>query len=253
MTDQPNNPQPPSTPGEAPPVQPPVQPPAGPPTETPGEAPGGTLPAEPEKPIGAIADPVQSSGLLKTPTPEELAAFPPPLPPVSSDPANVPAGVHAFAPGGVFPLASAEQMQRPQPTFIEDRPPPPRAPKTFAELPEKTQHEVRAGWERSHPGQTFDASTWVEPHIRSAREKLGEVAMGHAATKPVHDRFDGDLKPPPVNEKTRAEMEAGRLAVERRNMDSNKVKAAVAEANASRLAEGDQPRSDDMGYNAGRR
>lgn len=235
MTEKPNAP----TSPEAPPVPqtppPPNHQPA-PPAQEPTQAPAPD--PVPEKPIGAIAGEHQPSGLLHTPSPAQLAAFPPP-PPMEPAP-------------GVFPLASPEQMQRPQPTFIEDKEPAPRAPKTFAELSDKTQHEVRAGWERSHPGQTFDESTWVEPHIVSAREKLGEAEMAKRATGPAHDRFDGDQKPPPINEKTRAEMEAGRLAVERRNADSRKVQAAVAESNARRLEQGDQPQPDDMGYNAGR-
>lgn len=253
----PEAPKPPETPPIAPPIAPPTAPPTAPMprSQEPAQEPVAEPPKEPEPPIGAIADPATPSGLFKPASDAQLAAFPPPQPPVSSDPAvTVPAPPPGAAPPpqGVFPLASPEQMQRPQPTYVEDKEPPPRQPKTFYELSDKTQHEVRAGWERAHPGQTFDADAWVEPHIRSAREKLGEKEMAHRGTKPVGDNF-AEKEPPPVNEKTRAEMEAGRQAVERRNADASKVRAAVAERQAQRLEGGDAPVPDDMNYNAGRR
>lgn len=212
------------------------QPPAPPSPPVPSVAPS----APPEQPIGAIVDPAaQTSGLMNTPTAEQLAAFPPPPPIVASAaaPSNEPE-----QPG--FPQAPAQAMYPPAfasvaPNAVPIPTPQPVAevavapivPKRFHELGPRTQDEIRYHWHLKHPGMEFPADTWEEP----IGERPTQPATG-AISEPDHAAIvEIERQPVKVSQKTLDEMSAGKAALDAKKAEQDRVRALQAKLAAESM------------------
>lgn len=193
-------------------------------------APPPSPPPAPEPPIGAIVDPAAGAPKLVTvPTPDVLAAFPPP-PPIGA-PVLQPDPQPQF---GAYPVAPPSALPSPAPAPTILNPPPPAAapPKRFHELGERTQAEVKAYWEKKHPGEAFPADDWIEP-----TGAITELAGG----RPIQDSdtvVEVARQPVKVSQRTFDEMNAGKARLQERHVERAAVLRKQAEMRAGQQATG---------------
>lgn len=205
-------------------------------------------PAVPEPLIGKIVDPnAQSSGLLKQPTPEDLAKFAPPPPIVAPPipPQDAPRMGDTMAAFGVV----TGTVVQPPPVMPE----PPAAvevrPKAFHELSERTQAEIKAGWPAKNKGKEFPAD-WVEPVHQPTSARFDPNAP---RPEPDHDAVvEVEKQAVKVSQRTLDEMEAGRRRLAERKAETDRVRALQAQQNAEKMASAQTPQASDMDYTEGR-
>lgn len=205
-------------------------------------------PSPPEAPIGAIVDPnAQSSGLLKQPTPEDLAKFAPPPPIVA--PPQVPQDAPRMGDTtAAFGVVTGTIVQ-PPPVMPEPPPPVEVRPKAFHELSERTQAELKTGWAAKNKGKEFPAD-WVEPILEPTGAKHDPNAP---LPEPEHDAVvEIDKKPVKVSQRTLDELEAGRKRLAERKAETDRVRALQAQQNAEKLVSAQTPQASDMDYTEGR-